>query len=160
MLRSLSRLMFSLIALPVLFTSGVVFGAEASDFFVIPEWDASSSRHVEDLTNAGGTVWEDYREKSTSAWDLAWGENLGNQLRTWIMTWDTFIHFLIFALQFLTQFGILVWVAMFIFNGYKYATYAISNKEVWSTGLNHAIFGILLIIFSYAILNILRNAFL
>lgn len=137
-----------------------VHAAEASDFFVIPEGDASTSRHVTDLSNAGGSVWEEYRDKSINAPDLAGSENLGNQLRTGIMTRDTFIYFLIYALQFLTQFGILVGVAMFIFNGYKYASYAITGQEASPSAINHAIAGILVIVFSYAILNLLRNAFL
>lgn len=142
----------------LLITAGVY--GQADDFFILPKDDNGADAAVERLINKWGGVWDQYDTEAYTNPALVGEENVGNQLSSGIMTWDTLINYLVLLLQFLSQVGILVWVLMIIFVGYQYATYSITGQDPKTSYITDAIVGILVISFSYAILNILRNAFL
>lgn len=135
----------------------------ANDLIVVPEGSQSADAKVIDLqnkSNYSGSLWDEYDRTAYKDSQIAGENNLANQIRTWIMTWDTLIFYLVFLLQLLSQVGILVWVLMIIFVGYQYASYSIANTEPNPGYIYNAIIGIFVIIFSYAILNLLQNMFL
>ena len=134
--------------------------AQADDFFILPKDDGGADSAVERLTNEGGNVWDQYDKEAYTNPALVWEENIGNQLSSGILTRDSIIYYLVVLLQFLSQLGILIWVLMIIFVGYQYASYSITGQDPKTSYITHAIAWILVISFSYAILNILRNAFL
>ncbi len=133
--------------------------ADSNDFFILDKADGGQEA-VEILINKGGGVWDEYDKQAHENPELVWQENLANQIQTWIMTWDSLIFFLIDALQFLSQLGLLIGVLMIIFVGYQYASYSITWVEPKQSYIGDAITGILVISFSYAILQIITEAFL
>ena len=134
--------------------------AQGDDFFIIPKDDGGADAAVERIINKWGGVWDQYDTEAYTNPALVGEENVGNQLSSGIMTWDTIINYMVLLLQFLSQVWILIWVLMIIFVGYQYASYAITGQDPKTSYIRDALIGILVISFSYAILNILRNAFL
>jgi hypothetical protein len=83
------------------------------------------------------------------------------QIASGVMTRDTLFNYGVIVLKFLSQAGLLVGALMFIYTGYKYIMSVITGDWDPSKDLiKHAIYGILIIIFSYAIMRILTRAFL
>lgn len=82
------------------------------------------------------------------------------QIVSGIMTWDTILDYGVKILQFLSQAGIAVWWIMFIYTGYKYIMSIIGGSEPSKDLITNAIIGILVIIFSYAIMRLLTRTFL
>ena len=89
------------------------------------------------------------------------GLNTAAQIASGVMTRDTILNYGVYLLKFLSQAWLLVGALMFIYTGYKYIMSVITgdwepNKDL----IKNAIYGILIIIFSYAIMRILTRAFL
>ena len=77
------------------------------------------------------------------------------------MTWNTILNYGVYILKFLSQAWLLVGALMFIYTGYKYIMSVITGDgEPSKNNIKYAIYGILIIIFSYAIMRILTRAFL
>ena len=79
-----------------------------------------------------------------------------------IMTRETLIQYVIYLIRFISQIGLVIGVVMIIYAGYLYAT-SIFNASGMSKGksaLTNAIIGVLIVVFSYAIMKILTSAFL
>lgn len=106
--------------------------------------DGESGRHVRDI----------YDEKSKELWTK-------EQIVSGIMTRDTLLNYGVILLQFLSQAGIAIGWLMFIYTGYKYIMSIITGGGEPSKDLiTNAIIGILVIIFSYAIMRLLTRTFL
>ena len=77
------------------------------------------------------------------------------------MTRDTILDYGDVLLKFLSQAGLAVGALMFIYTGYKYIMSVITGDSEPSKDLiKYAIIGILVIVFSYAIMRILTRTFL
>lgn len=158
-MKRLLLMMFAVFALSNSLVS-VTYGQAANDLVVVPEGSQGADSVVLDLQNQWGDLWDQYDDRAYNDAQLAGEQNLANQIRTGVMTWDTLIFYLVYLLQLLSQVGMLVGVLMIIFVGYQYASYSFTGAEPNPGYINNAIIGIVVIIFSYAILNILQNMFL
>lgn len=87
---------------------------------------------------------------------------LGNQFASWIMNRDTILCLASQVVRFVSNMALVVWALMIVYAGYMYATSVFSGENVnkGTEAIKFAIIGIVIIIFSYAILNLLLNAFL
>lgn len=155
----MKRILFSLLT-GILFSTSVALWVTANDLVAVPEGSSSADAVWAELQNEGGNLWDAYDDAAYNNPEIAGEDNLANQIRTWIMTWDTLIFYLVFLLQLLSQVWLLIWVLMVIFVWYQYAAYSITWSEPQPWNITKAIAGIAVIIFSYAILNLIQNFFL
>ncbi len=77
------------------------------------------------------------------------------------MTRGTILCYAKYLAKFISQLGILVGAIMIIFAGYEYAMY-VFNDGIGQANqkLKYAIIGVVVIVFSYAIMKIVTTAFL
>lgn len=102
------------------------------------------SRHVRDIYN-----------------DQASWLNTAEQIASGVMDRNTILDYGVYILKFLSQAWLLVGALMFIYTGYQYIMSVINwSGEPSKKYIQQAIYGILIIIFSYAIMRILTRAFL
>lgn len=105
------------------------------------------------------------KDDSRHVWDIyndqaSW-LNTAEQIASGVMTWNTILNYGVYILKFLSQAWLLVGALMFIYTGYKYIMSVITGDgEPDKKLIQNAIYGILIIIFSYAIMRILTRAFL
>ncbi|USN56871.1 MAG: hypothetical protein H6766_07925 [Candidatus Peribacteria bacterium] len=77
------------------------------------------------------------------------------------MTRNTILNYAAYLVRFISQIGLVIGALMIIWAGYEYATYVFSgNTGKGSTRISNAIIGVVIIIFSYAIMRIITTAFL
>lgn len=153
--------MFFLVSIFVTVTYAKTY-AETNDFYILPETEEDPTVSVEKISNSGGNVWDTYDDE---AYKLGGAEtnqkNLGQQMASGIMTRDTLIDYVVYALRFMSQMGLIIGACMFIYSWYTYASHAIHGEPGNAKGaIPDAIIGICIIIFSYAIMKILTRAFL
>ena len=87
--------------------------------------------------------------------------DVGRQISSGIMTRDTLLNYVIYLVQFLSQVGLFVGALMIIKAGYKYGTAVFTGGKTPSMDdVKYAIYGVIVITFSYAIIRILSRAFL
>ena len=79
---------------------------------------------------------------------------------TGIFTWDGILDYLVKIIRFLSQLALIIGAAMIIYNGYEYALASFNGKDPGTKRIKDAIYGILIVIFSYAIIQALNSAFL
>lgn len=79
---------------------------------------------------------------------------------TGIFTRDGVLDYVVYAIRFLSQIALVIGAAMIIVNGYKYAAASFSGKDPGMGDIKNAVFGVLVVIFSYAIIKALSAAFL
>lgn len=99
-----------------------------------------------------GKVRENYKNISQS--NTLW---LWEQFASGIMNWDTIIDYVAYLAKFLGQLALLAWAVCFIIFWYKKATEHL--KWSWSN-LGKIITWLLVVIFSYVIIRIIRSMFL
>ena len=115
--------------------------------------------HQSIINGSGKHVRDIYNEKANG--ELAGADKVDEQLATWIMTRDTILDYAVLLLRFLSQVGLMIGGIMIVFTGYTYIMNVLSSEETPKPELiTRAITGILVIIFSYAIMRILTRAFL
>lgn len=105
----------------------------------------------------GSTVRERYNQAAVIT-----DRSIGNQLSTGVLTRDSILDIVAYAVRKLSELALLIGWLMIIYAGYQYA---MSAREWWSAGagqaaIKNAIIGILVIIFSYSIIRIISGAFL
>ncbi|PIE00094.1 MAG: hypothetical protein CSA81_14110 [Acidobacteria bacterium] len=85
----------------------------------------------------------------------------GVQLLSGVMTRGTILCYAEYLVKFISQLGILVGAIMIIFAGYEYAMY-VFNDGIGQANqkLKYAIIGVVVIVFSFAIMKIVTTAFL
>lgn len=105
-------------------------------------------KHVRDI----------YNEKANG--ELAGADKVDEQLATWIMTRDTILDYAVLLLRFLSQVGLMIGGIMIVYAGYRYILNVLEAAEPDPSLIKNAIIGIMVIIFSYAIMRILTRAFL
>lgn len=138
-------------------SGSLVFAQSDATLEIIPKVDdAVVSETNTDITNtsSGEHVRDIYNDKAKVL-------NTEEQVVTGVMTRDTIFNYLVVVLKFLSQGGLLVWGLMFVYTGYKYIMSIITGDgEPSKNNIKYAIYGILIIIFSYAIMRLLTRAFL
>ena len=132
-------------------------GEEDNDSFVIiPE--AKTEVNVQKIWKEWWKVWENYNkeyENLNKKWDL------GAQVASWIVWWDTILLLIKYFVKFLSQLGLVIWALMIIYAWYIYATGVFSwNVSKATPAIKNAIIWIVIIIWSYAIMKILVHLFL
>lgn len=99
-------------------------------------------------------VWDIYDDQAS------WLDT-ATQIASWVMTRNTILDYGVLLLKFLSQAWLLLWALMFIYTWYQYIMSVITwDWEPWKDNIKYAIYWILIIIFSYAIMRILTRAFL
>lgn len=156
-------------------STNLVFAVE-NDFEIIPEKtnDTNVVNDVNDLktihtkpnvdtyTNVEwwtGTYKEDFRDRYNSIADKNSG-NLWDQLASWIVNRDTILDYIVYLVSFLSQIGLFIWALMVLYSWYQYAATVFTWKAPSNDPIKNAIYGILIISFSYAIVRWLTAAFL
>ena len=75
------------------------------------------------------------------------------------MNRNTLIDYFVYAVRFMSQLALLFGSVMIIYTGYKYALASFTG-EPNNDGIKNAVYGILVVVFAYAIIKILTIAFL
>ena len=70
---------------------------------------------------------------------------------------DDIMNYMVHVVQFLSQLGLVVWMIFIMYAWYKYAMSVFNWWSVPSATVKNAIIGILIVIFSYAIMKILTS---
>ena len=129
-----------------------------NNFEIIPQSTDQTTvdKAVEAVSKSPGNVWNTYNTKAAEL------KNVGDQLASGIMTWDTLLNYVVYLVRFLSQIGIFIGVMMIIYAGYLYATSIFNpgNMSKGKSAITNAIIGVLVIAFSYAIMKLLTSAFL
>ena len=136
------------------------FAQQASnDFEIIPK--ASSGGAVEDAVNAVWSEWWSVRDNYNEQADSLKG-SVGDQIASGVMTRNTLLEYVVYLVWFLSQIGIVIGVVMIIYAGYLYASsiFSPSNMSKGKSAITNAIIGVLVVVFSYAIMKLLTSAFL
>jgi len=152
---------------------GLVSAADKDDakFELIPEAEGDFADDVRDLgdVRSSGNFAEIYNQKAKSFGEedddgvgIKACSGLGEQFASGIMNRDTILCLAAQVVSFVSNMALVVWALMIIYAGYLYATAVFNwgNVGKWSEAIKRAIIGIVVVIFSYAILNLLINAFL
>ncbi len=125
-------------------------------------WEIGSSENFDLKYNEyAKRLWENGGEWSENIKECAW---LGNQFMSGIMNRDTILCLAAQVVRFISNMALVVWAAMIIYAWYMYAM-SVFGDDVWGVGkgneaIKWAIVWIVIIIFSYAILNFVIEAFL
>jgi len=168
-LENMKRYFFIVTLVISIFWFGVSF-AQDVDFSILPEkiddeqimkdvtavWDVHNKDI--DINDEYDSVWDKYKEiahdkdgERRTLWD---------KLASGIINWDTLLDYVVYLIKFLSQLWLLIGAIMIIYAGYMYASSVFSSKEPSTDPIKHAITGIVVISFSYAIMKILTNAFI
>lgn len=149
-------LLFALISFQFWFFSYGVYAVQ-NNFEVIPEAQTDVSSDVTDVGKAWGSVWDTLNGKANTYEKKG---DIGAQFASGAFTWNTILEYIIYLVRFLSQLALVIGAAMIIFAGYKYASAAFTGKPGGQEDIKNAIIGILIVVFSYAIIKILTSAFL
>ena len=105
---------------------------------------------IKEIWGKGWEVWKTYNSKADKL-------KTSEQIASWIMNRDTLMNYLVFIVQFLSQLWILVWACFIMYAWYKYMLSVFSWWKTASSTLKNAIIGVIIVIFSYAIMRILTS---
>jgi len=139
--------------------------AEDSGWTLIPSAGENSESTVKTVDIY---VWTRVEWNKTTVWDnYKWAsenlvkDNVGLAFATGVFTWDTIFSYLKYIAKLLSQIGLVIWAAMIIYAGYKYAMWVFTQdtSKGWKDAIKWAIYGLLIVIFSYAIMRILLAMF-
>jgi len=137
----------------------VSFAQTPNDYEIIPKATNQDTvnKAVVEVGASWGNVRDVYNQKAS---DMK--NSVGDQIASGIMTRDTLLDYIVYLVRFLSQIGILIGVIMIIYAGYLYASsiFNQSNMSKGKTALTNAIIGVLVVVFSYAIMKLLTSAFL
>jgi len=152
MIKKLVLLMFIIIASSFVYTYWTSDTLSDDAWTIIPKlssWD-KVQKAVEEVWKTPWKVWKNY---NTKAKDM----NVWDSFASWIFTWDTIFNFLKHIANVLSQIGLVIWAWMIIYAWYKYATWVFTGdaSKWWKDAVKWAIYWVLIVIFSYAIMKIL-----
>jgi len=129
------------------------FSVKSQQITIVPELTDKESEHVESWIKtiwSGWNVWKNYR---LAVKDLS----LPERWASWIIGWDDIPVFLTLIVGFLSQLGLVVWMAFIMYTWYKYMVSVFSGWKVPNQTIKNAIIWILIVIFSYAIMKTLTS---
>jgi len=104
---------------------------------------------------SGSTVMERYQKIANSR-----EYSLSEKMAAWVLDWNSILEYVVYAIRFISQIGILIWAGMIIYSWYLYAVSAFWGSWWWGEKAKNAIIGVVVITFSYAIMKLLTAAFL
>ena len=130
-----------------------------NNFFIIPE-QSSGWQVLDSVRQVGASwwnVWDNYNREADRL-----NGNLGDQFASGIMTRDTLIQYIIYLVRFVSQIALVIGAVMIIYAWYVYAISIFSGGDAakGNTAIKYAIYGIIVVASSYAIMRILISAFL
>jgi len=132
--------------------SNITYSADDDAWWsIIPKWSAWAASTV---WESPWHVWENYR---AAAWS-----NAGNSFASWVFSWESIFSWLKYLAKTLSQIGLVVWAAMIIYAWYKYAVWVFTGdaSKWWQDAIKWAIYWVIIVIFSYAIMKLLISTFL
>lgn len=141
----------------------------ATDTFnVIPESQQDPDKigqDIDDVSGLGasgskGSVRDRYNQKADEYAKSKKGPDTGSMFATGIFTRDGILDYVVYAIRFLSQIALIVGAGMIIWSGYKYASASFTGKDPGTGDIKNAVLGVLVVIFSYAIIKALSAAFL
>ena len=138
----------------------------AASFEVIPEAKDPSSlwTNVDCVAWNSGSAecsqWTVRDRYNSQAWKYDKNADLGASFGTWIFSRDSVIEYVVYIVKFISELGLVVGAGMIIYAWYKYASAVFNGKSPSMDMVKNAITGVLVIIFSYAIIKALSAAFL
>ncbi len=122
------------------------FFSFAEDWTIIPEWVNNW-----DQISTPWSIWDEYNEVADVVED-----DPGTAFASGTFTWTTVMNYLKYLVKFLSGIGLVIWAVMIIYGWYKYATWVFTGKATtWNEPIKLAIYGVLVIIFSFAIIKFL-----
>ncbi len=133
--------------------------AEDNWWTLIPEYS------WEDVGSVVGKVWEKpwevWKNYNTQAKKIDQNHDVWKAFATWIFSWNTIFDYFKYLAKLLSEIGLVIGALMIIYAGYKYATWVFTqDASKWGKdAIKWAIYGILIVIFSYAIMRILLAMF-
>ena len=131
--------------------------AEDDDWTLIPSkwtWDKGVEQMVKEVWSKPWKVWDNYNKQAEKI-------DVGTAFATGIFSWDTIFEYFKYIAQLLSKIGLVVWAGMIIYAGYKYVI-GVFTQDTSKSGkdtVKWAIYGLLIVIFSYAIMRLLMAIF-
>ena len=128
------------------------------EWHIIPELKdrTKAEQAVKDVWAVAGKVRETYSGKAAEL-------TLEEQLATGIMDRNTILKYVAYVVSFASQLGLFIGAAMIIYAGYLYAVSVFTWGDgigKGKTAIKNAIIGVLVIVFSYAIMRFFTALFL
>lgn len=121
----------------------------------VGSWDKAVEQ-IKNIWNKSKKVWENYNKYAEKNANDAW-----TAFASGVFSWDTIFAFLKHIVKVLSELWLVIWALMIIYAGYKYATgvFTWDASKGWKDAVKWAIYWVLIIIFSYAIMKILLSMF-
>lgn len=158
-MKHFKRILFLLpgiiIAFLSLSTNNYTFAAQGwddidVDYYIIPEIKEDSYEKIKTATEriwqTGQNVMEQYKIEAKSL-------TAAECFNSWIMTRDCIMDYFVFVIKFLGQLWLAIWVGFIMYAGYKYMINIFGWNTIDKKMVTNAIIGVLIIIFSYAIMK-------
>ena len=123
-------------------------------FNIMPELDDENfnniNKAIQEIWQTWWKVMDTYREKAEKL-------TVTEQITWWIMNRNTLLNYIVFLVQFLSQLWLVVWWWFIMYAWYKYMISVFNWWKVPSSTVKNAIIGIIIVIFSYAIMRTLTS---
>jgi len=124
------------------------------EFNIIPELSEEEIKEWnEAITEIWKTWWkvmDNYRKKADEL-------STKQQIAIWIMNRNTLMNYLVYIVQFLSQLWLVVWWWFIMYAWYKYMISVFEKWKTPSSTIKNAIIGVIIVIFSYAIMRTLTS---
>ncbi len=140
---------------------------DPGSFVLIPEatsvnewWNSIYGQYVEELgSNKKADFWKVYWDRAA---EFSKAKDIGSQFASGIMDRDTIFLLLAQLVRVLSNMALVIGAAMIIYAGYLYisSVYTGDNAAKANGAIKRAVIGIVVVIFSYAIIRILVAMFL
>ncbi len=127
---------------------------EVDWFNIMPELTESQSVTVNERIETIWKTWWNVRNEYNKA---ASSMSTSEQISSWIMNWDTIMHYLVFVVQFLSQLWLIVWAWFIMYAWYMYMLSIFKGSQTKPSIITNAIIWVVIVIFSYAILKTLTS---
>jgi len=138
-----------------------------NNLHIIPQSSENNDAFAEEMVwKVSWTNWDkkwsliDRYNEAAKAIDEKW--DIWVSFKTWIMSRDSLIKYIVYLMRFINQLGLLIWSLMILYAGYQYAwvIFKYWDPTKGKTAIKNAVIWILVIIFSYAIWRGLEQMFL
>ncbi len=146
-----------LILFIVIFWLGLSYAEWSIDneWNLIPKWDEWKAKSIsKDVWSQPWKVWDKYNEHSKNI-------DVWTAFASWVFSWDVVFDYFKYIAQLLSKLWLVIWAWMIIYAWYKYTVWVFTQdtSKSWKDTVKWAIYWLLIIIFSYAIMKILMSMF-
>jgi hypothetical protein len=118
--------------------------------------DSTNVESIVTRVASGGNVIDNYAQEAKKL-----DGDVSTQIASGVMSRNTILNYAAYIVRFLSQLGLMIGGIMIIYAGYQYTTTVFGgNASSGNTAIKNAVAGILVIVFSYAIMRIITTAFL